>query len=438
MNRSLARLVFERGARVRNPSLFRLYDELKATEWNSVEQLTELQTKRAQALLCHAGANSPYFKKLFQERGFAPENFSGVGDLSVLPELSKSDLITHNKRIHTSGNNEPMFLAETSGTSGVSLSFNRNESWDSLNRATMMRAYDWYDVKPWDRNGYLWGYNITTSQRLKVKLLDALQNRFRLFDYSRTEIERFASLLSSASFISGYSSMVYEVAKCINECGIDTPTLKLVKGTSEMILDVYHKESIAAFGRKVTSEYGAAEAGLIAFECPMGSMHINIENVILELNENQEVLVTNLASSSFPIIRYNLGDAISLSDNSCPCGRAHPVIDTIQGRKGSNVIGAEKKYPALTFYYVFKNIALQHDMLLNYKAVQKNKGEAEILVEGAPSSQVTAKIREQLDCYFGDDISFDIRFVDGFDSGQKKRQYFESMIEEQRSTSTEA
>ena len=34
---------------------------------------------------------------------------------------------------------------------------------------------------PWDRNGYLWGYNIDRKKTLKTKILDRLCNRFRMF-----------------------------------------------------------------------------------------------------------------------------------------------------------------------------------------------------------------------------------------------------------------
>ena len=73
--------------------------------------------------------------------------------------------------------------------------------------------------------------------------------------------------------------------------------------------------------------------------------------------ENGEIIVTNLLSRSFPIIRYKLGDFVRLasSDFKCSCGRAHPVILDVLGRVGKNVLGKKSIYPSLTFYYVFKN-----------------------------------------------------------------------------------
>jgi phenylacetate-CoA ligase len=274
----------------------------------------------------------------------------------------------------------------------------------------------------------LWGYDIAPSRARKVRLLDSLQNRFRLFRYDGESIASFAKKLHSAVFLSGYSSMVYEVAKAMNERGFEAPRLRMVKGTSEMILDVYQAEAMEAFGRKIVSEYGAAEAGLIAFECPAGSMHINIEDVVLETAGDGSAIVTNLASDSFPIIRYQLGDVITLGDAPCPCGRAHPVLKEVVGRRGGSVVGISGRYPALTFYYVFKNIAINNGILLNYRVIQEEPGLCTIMIEHRHSAPHEPLVREQLKKYFVDDVAFDIRYVSEFARGGRKAQYFESHI----------
>src|SRR5690606_15211564 len=124
------------------------------------------------------------------------------------------------------------------------------------------------------------------------------------FSYEDKSIIEFTKKLQSAKYLHGYSSMIYEVAKAVNLLGLKNKyKLKLIKGTSEKIYDSYQEEVKKAFGRKIISEYGAGESGLIAFECPEGGkMHINMQNVILEEVDGQSV-VTNLLSFSFPIIR---------------------------------------------------------------------------------------------------------------------------------------
>lgn len=428
MESKIAKKIFEQGARRRNPTLFLQYEELKRSEWLDRNSLENLQLKNARHFLEYIESNNHYYNKLFKSHDFVPSNFNCFDSLKVLPEIKKEELIKKNKDIHSTNLSEKSMLAETSGTSGSALSFSRNEGWDSLNRATMMRAYDWYGVKPWDRNGYLWGYNINSSQTLKIKFMDFLQNRYRLFNYSRADIKWFSERLQGSTFLSGYSSMIYEVAKVINEFGLEAPKLKMVKGTSEMILDIYSQESRKAFGQKVTSEYGAAEAGLIAFECPMGGLHVNIENLYLELNSENELLVTNFASKSFPIIRYNIGDSVTFDDRECPCGRAHPLIKDISGRKGAKVIGYKKSYPALVFYYVFKNLAIQNNILMNYKAVQHESGRVILYVEDESNIKYFGLIEKELTKYFGDDVDFKLEYVKSFVLRQRKSQYFESKL----------
>ncbi|BHH86285.1 phenylacetate--CoA ligase family protein [Desulforhopalus sp. 52FAK] len=429
MNANLAKCLFNSGVNRRNPSLWNEYKQLKNSEWFTRNQLEQLQLEKAKSFLIFVEKYSPYYKEVFERCGFSATAFDSINKLKLIPTISKRELIGQNKAIHTDYPFNKIFIAETSGTTGSALEFRKNERWDSINRASMMRSYDWYDVNPWDRHGYFWGYNTAPSHAIKVQFLDMLQNRFRIFNYNRKSVEKFALNLVSAKYVAGYSSMIYEVAKIVNELNIEIPPLHLVKGTSEMILDVYQAESFKAFGRKITSEYGAAESGLIAFECPEGNMHINLENVIVEIDDDGGIIVTNIASYSYPVIRYKLGDVVTLSAEECICGRAHPIIKDIIGRQGSSVYGVSCTYPALTFYYVFKNIAIHKAVLLNYKAIQRDRGFVDLYVEGTTNKKHEAILMAELIKYFAEDMIFNIRYVDVFDKERKKSQYFESLVE---------
>ena len=82
-----------------------------------------------------------------------------------------------------------------------------------------------------------------------------------------------------------------EIAQKVNSQQFIKPlNLKMVKGTSEKIYERYQDEIKKAFGQKMISEYGAAETGIIAFECPSGNMHINMEGVIVE-EINEEIII---------------------------------------------------------------------------------------------------------------------------------------------------
>jgi hypothetical protein len=93
---------------------------------------------------------------------------------------------------------------------------------------------------------------------------------------------------------------------------------------------------------RVTDNYSASEAIGMTFECRRRQLHVNADWYILEpVDEAYEpvppgqpshsVLVTNLANRVQPIIRYELGDSITVSPARCPCGSPLPAI-RVEGR----------------------------------------------------------------------------------------------------------
>ena len=425
---SIQKSIYLAGMRFRNGKIFDCYASLKESEGWSLERLRQNQLDRLKQLLDHAYRNSPHYQKKFDAHGFHPCQLKSLEDLPLVPVTLKEEVLDHCKEIQLTVRGEKMFFSETSGSTGRPLVFYRNQEWDAWHNASVMRGYSWHGVSPWEKNGYLWGYNIAPRKRFKVKMLDLLQNRFRLFSYEERQLDAFLKKLESAAFLNGYSSMVYEVARRVNATGSSHRyRLKMVKGTSEKIYDAYRVEVEKAFGIPIVSEYGSAEGGIIAFECAKGSMHINMETVIVE-QVDDEVVLTNLVSSSFPIIRYKLGDYIRLGAGGCACGMAHPVIEEVTGRVGAVIRGKSNSYPSLTLYYVFKNLASEKGVILNYQAIQRKAGELELLVE----NQVDAKGMQDLDAelakYFGNDLEVAVRVGVARSNFNSKKKDFVSEI----------
>ena len=323
-----------------------------------------------------------------------------------------------------------MFLSSTSGSTGNALVFNRNLDWDASHRAAQLRGYSWHGIKPWDKNLYFWGFNPSFVKKIKIRVLDALMNRYRIFDYNEETLTKVKKIIEKVDYIEGYSSSVFSLAQKYKDKGISFNNIKMVKGTSEKIFDYYQNAVQATFNKKMISEYGAAETGIIAFECPEGKMHIAMENVIVEEVDNK-ILVTNLFSYSCPIIRYELGDYIRLNcKEKCSCGREHYIIDEVTGRIGELIEGKVKTYPSLTFYYVFKNISLYKGLELGYYACQSEKGKIllKVLCPEEDRAHAKAYISEEMEKYFDNDLDFELIFVESLEVKGRKTQSFESFI----------
>ena len=99
----------------------------------------------------------------------------------------------------------------------------------------------------------------------------------------------------------------------------------------------------SAFGCAVRCVYACSECDYIAFQCAHRNFHVNADWVILEPVDvdgqpvergapSHAALITNLANSIQPIIRYELGDSITVLAEACPCGNPLPAI-RIEGRR---------------------------------------------------------------------------------------------------------
>ncbi len=106
-----------------------------------------------------------------------------------------------------------------------------------------------------------------------------------------------------------------------------------------------HEAIERALGCPVVNEYGSSECLAIAHGCRERWLHVNAEWVILEPVDadgrptapgetSHTVLVTNLANRVQPILRYDLGDRVTLAAGPCACASALPAV-RVAGRSAT-------------------------------------------------------------------------------------------------------
>lgn len=95
-------------------------------------------------------------------------------------------------------------------------------------------------------------------------------------------------------------------------------------------------------GSALYNLYGATEAGVLFMECPAGRLHHNARHSHIELTDAgaglQRVIVTTLGRAWMPLLRYDIGDLVRLTDG-CSCGRPADgyVLSRIEGRANDAV-----------------------------------------------------------------------------------------------------
>src|SRR5205823_10944439 len=92
-----------------------------------------------------------------------------------------------------------------------------------------------------------------------------------------------------------------------------------------------------AFGVHVSDCYMMAECPPLTTGCPeFPGSHVNADLALLEVVDDEyrpvpdgtpgaKVLVTNLYNLVQPLIRYEVGDVVTVSPSPCPCGSPLPL-----------------------------------------------------------------------------------------------------------------
>ncbi len=94
-------------------------------------------------------------------------------------------------------------------------------------------------------------------------------------------------------------------------------------------------------------------------------------------------------------------------------------------------IGKKERYPSLTLYYVFKNLALVHGVVSNYQARQGRKGVLALHMEGTLAPQVSTLLIEEMEKYYGQDMDIQVIENANLKSDKGKRLDFISSINDE-------
>ena len=321
---------------------------LEESQWWPAERLKALQLRRLQVLLEHANAHVPYYRASFERLQFHPHDIKALNDLQALPLLTKRDIRADTNALK-SDNAAGLARFNTGGSSGDPLVFFIGKERISHDIAAKWRATCWWGVDIGDPEIVVWGSPIELGAQGRVRQFRDRLMRTELlpaFEMSEARLDSFVERIRRRRprMLFGYPSALSLIARHAEKRGIDLNGVGVeVAFVTAETLHPAQRETIArGFGCRVANGYGGRDAGFIAHECPAGGMHITAEDIIVETVDSEgrptatgtpgEIVITHLATSDFPFIRYRTGDIGVIDAGKCDCGRGLPLIREIQGR----------------------------------------------------------------------------------------------------------
>ncbi|MEW6990607.1 phenylacetate--CoA ligase family protein [Colwelliaceae bacterium 6441] len=421
-------------------------NSLEKSQWLSREELQKQQNKRLQSFIQKAVKNVPYYQSMFEHLGLEADAISTKSELAQLPFLDKA-VIRENFEQMKSSVSGPVSPFTTGGSSGSPLTFLLGNERVSHDVAEKWRATRWWDVDIGDTEIVAWGSPIELGAQDKVRLYRDKAFRSTLvpaFDMNEEKLLGFIDTIKTQrpKMLFGYPSVFSLIAKTAKSHGIcvDDLGIKVVFVTSERLYP-YQREVIEeTFGAPVANGYGSRDAGFIAHQCPGGKMHLSAEDLVVEIidkegepvadGEKGEIVVTHLATSDFPFIRYRTGDVAAIDPEPCSCGRGLPCLMEIEGRTTDFIVAFDGTVMhGLALIYVLREL----EGISEFKIVQESKSltRVQIVTEtGKLSDKISEKIVSDFKKRLGKEVIIELEHVANIEAEKSgKFRYVISKVE---------
>lgn len=352
-----------------SPSIFELYRSTWAARKATPEAIKTLQMERLNAIVRHARQQS----KVYAERyAGLPET---ITDTCQLPVVSKAELMPRFEDwvtdpairradleafIHDPEKIGQSYLGKytvctTSGTTGQpAILLQDGPTMALMGALNILRAMPaWMNGQQlmqiigkgmktaalWATGGHFLGITMMKRQILQKP---SRARAMKIFPVTTPLPEIVAGLNQfQPAMLNGYATAILLLAQ-EQEAGRLNIHPVLVMTSSESLAAEDREHIRRVFGCTVADNYGCSEFVAVAAGCKEGWLHVNADWVILEpVDEHKNpvppgqpshtVLLTNLINRVQPIIRYNLGDRITVRPDACPCGNPFPAI-RVDGR----------------------------------------------------------------------------------------------------------
>lgn len=346
-------LVNSNSYRVRHSGKYKeCLDYYKKWDKASQKALREEELRRLNLSLQHAKDNSIWYNDKISEKAIKS------GDLSSIPILEKNEIINNLDQIKTL-NEKDGLVSLTGGTTGASMKVVYTKE-DMQERFAILDSFrEKHGYKIGKRTAWFSGKNLISENDIKKGVCSHYDfiNKIRFYSTFHINKQNFDVYWKSLNkfqpeFIVGFPSSVYEICRIADSKGLRLDTkVKVFFPTAETVLP-QHREVIGrVLSCKLVDQYASSEGAPFILECPEGNLHIHSLTGIFEVvDENMqpalegEILVTSFITKGTPIIRYRIGDRISLFDykKECECGSHFPLVKVIEGRSNDFIYSHDK------------------------------------------------------------------------------------------------
>lgn len=309
--------------------------------------------------ILRAAAAAPYYRRLFDSCGFAPEDLRAPEDLARLPTLEKRHVRQHlHEMCAVPQGGADVDSVATGGTGGEPLRFFVGADRSGVEYAHLVSA--------WRRVGYDLGTPLAVfrgrtvapdSAGLRHEYDPLLRHHFYSnFHMSEVDMRRYLEHVSAIGpcFLHVYPSAAAALARCMRRGGFaPLPNVRGIIAESEIVYPEQRAMIEDVFACRMFSCYGQSEKVVAAAECEQSlDYHVSPTYGYTELlgedgkavttpGERGEIVGTGFMNAVMPFIRYRTGDHATYVGSRCAeCGRERTVVAGIEGHRTQEALVA--------------------------------------------------------------------------------------------------
>lgn len=425
-----------------------------------IEKIRAFQERSFRRLILYAQKHSPFYRRRFQGIDLAHCQLVDLPRLTKPEMMANFDEVLTDRRVKRADverfiedptNLGKLYLGQfaichTSGSQGQPALIVQNERTMLTNYAVQLARGSALKSRTLFHLSRLW----TPARMAFVTQQPGFYPSGSAFSYFPASARRFFTIVLLSVFnpvaenvarlnefqpdiLTGYSSSL-EILAREEEAGRlrlrEGGRLKQVTNISELLPPASARWLEEVFGAQVSDQYAMGECMGLTCGCLRGSgTHLNADLAMLEVVDDDyrpvpdgqrgsKVLLTNLYNKVQPLIRYEIGDMVTMSATPCSCGNSMPLIQSIEGRSKEKLwIEVGGQYRDLP-YYIFL-AALHHELdLAEHQVLQT--GVNQFVLQVAPqrgkvlSSERLRQLVHQSVASEGlaDLIRFDIQIVE--------------------------
>ena len=284
------------------------------------KKIGQIQLRKLRRILIRAYNDYDFYRDRMNSCGLDPYKLREMEELQKLPVLTEAEYreFSNFEYEKNPSKYESWFFDHTSGTTGIKFRIVR--SWPE--RAYMIAKY----LRTLFLNGLRWNdriFRIIIPTRIPEKKDSLLQylglfNRTFMSFNSSAEEMALAFQKNQPDFFYANKQQLLMIARYLEENDISFQTPRIYSACADIIEENSRQLFYHTFGRDNLFEtYGCNEIGNLGFQIrATEGLHFCHDTEILELQaadgsireDEGNCLITDLAISSFPLIRFQLGD----------------------------------------------------------------------------------------------------------------------------------